>query len=160
MPELTLSPGSTNSATGGTKAGRRNREHISCWRHRAVGVIYLFGLHVYSSCTHWLRPRRLISETPQPPLPRIWAHIRGRYWSAMIDDIFLWPPGGRGAGAEFFACQQTYKGNGKSCCCQTHPCQIIGNYRAHSLIQKNRPNLNKICMFFEFWSLSLKTFWQ
>jgi hypothetical protein len=23
------------------------------------------------------------------PLPRIWAHIRGRYWSAKIDDISL-----------------------------------------------------------------------
>ncbi len=32
------------------------------------------------------------AETPQPPPPpppRIWAHIRGRYWSAKIDDIFL-----------------------------------------------------------------------
>jgi hypothetical protein len=26
------------------------------------------------------------------PLPRIRAHIRGRYWSATIDDISLWPP--------------------------------------------------------------------
>jgi hypothetical protein len=24
-----------------------------------------------------------------PPFPRIWAHIRGRYWSAKIDDISL-----------------------------------------------------------------------
>ncbi len=30
---------------------------------------------------------------PPPPSPRIWAHIRGRYWSAKIDDISLWPPG-------------------------------------------------------------------
>ncbi len=31
------------------------------------------------------------AETPQlpPPSPRIWAHIRGRYWSAKIDDISL-----------------------------------------------------------------------
>jgi hypothetical protein len=28
------------------------------------------------SGTHWLRPR---------PPPRIWAHIRGRYWSATTD---------------------------------------------------------------------------
>jgi hypothetical protein len=29
-----------------------------------------------------------LAETPQPsPTPRIWAHIRGRYWSAKIDDI-------------------------------------------------------------------------
>ncbi len=39
----------------------------------------LFGLHVHS-CSHWLRPR-------------IWAHIRGRYWSAKIDGNSLWPPG-------------------------------------------------------------------
>jgi hypothetical protein len=41
----------------------------------------LFGLHV-NSCTHWLRPRN-------SPSPRIWAHLRGSYWSAKIDDISL-----------------------------------------------------------------------
>jgi hypothetical protein len=41
----------------------------------------LFGLHVHT-CTHWLRPRN-----PPPPSPRIGTHIRGRYWSAKIDDI-------------------------------------------------------------------------
>ncbi len=31
-----------------------------------------------------------LAETPQlSPYPRIWAHIRGRYWSDKIDDIFL-----------------------------------------------------------------------
>jgi hypothetical protein len=25
----------------------------------------------------------------EPPRPRIWAHIRGRFWSAMIDEISL-----------------------------------------------------------------------
>ncbi len=35
----------------------------------------LFGLHVYS-CTHWLIT----------PLPRIWAHIRGRYWTIVSQD--------------------------------------------------------------------------
>jgi hypothetical protein len=41
----------------------------------------LFGLHVHS-CIHWLRP-------PRNPLPSscIWAHIRGRYWSAKIDPL-------------------------------------------------------------------------
>jgi hypothetical protein len=39
----------------------------------------LFGLHMHTR-THWLRPRNP---------PRIWAHIRGRYWSASIDDISL-----------------------------------------------------------------------
>ncbi len=45
----------------------------------------LFRLHVHS-CTHWLRPRN------NPPPPRIWAHMQGRYWSAEIDDISSWPP--------------------------------------------------------------------
>jgi hypothetical protein len=40
----------------------------------------LFGLHVHS-CTYWLRPRIL------PPSSRILTQIRGRYWSAKIDDI-------------------------------------------------------------------------
>ncbi len=36
----------------------------------------------------------LIGWDPAPPPPRIWAHIRGRYyWSAKIDDISLWPHG-------------------------------------------------------------------
>jgi hypothetical protein len=44
----------------------------------------LFGLHVLYS----------LAETPQAtthssPSRRIWAHIRGRYWSAQIDDISL-----------------------------------------------------------------------
>jgi hypothetical protein len=30
-----------------------------------------------------------LAETPPPPPPRIWAHIRGRYWPAKIDDISL-----------------------------------------------------------------------
>jgi hypothetical protein len=32
------------------------------------------------------------TETLQPPSPRIWEHIRGRYWSVKIDDmpVFLW----------------------------------------------------------------------
>jgi hypothetical protein len=38
----------------------------------------LFGLHVHGF-TYWLRPRN--------PPPRISAHIRGRCWSAKIDDI-------------------------------------------------------------------------
>ncbi len=36
----------------------------------------LFGLLCTCSCTHWLRPRN------SPLSPRIWALIRGRYWSA------------------------------------------------------------------------------
>jgi hypothetical protein len=31
-----------------------------------------------------------LAETPQlPPPPRIWAHVRGRYWPAKIDDMSL-----------------------------------------------------------------------
>ncbi len=37
----------------------------------------------------YLRIKRL---RPLNPTPRIWAHIRGHYWSAKIDDISLWPP--------------------------------------------------------------------
>jgi hypothetical protein len=48
----------------------------------------LFGLHVYS-CSHWPRPRK--------PPPRIWAHIRGRYWSPKLDIsklfVTLWQEG-------------------------------------------------------------------
>jgi hypothetical protein len=40
----------------------------------------LFGLHVHS-CTHWLKHRNL----PPPPF----VLIRGRFWSAKIDDISL-----------------------------------------------------------------------
>jgi hypothetical protein len=43
----------------------------------------LFGLRVHS-CTHWLRPRN-------SPLPRHLGSYRGRYWSAKINEISLWP---------------------------------------------------------------------
>ncbi len=43
-----------------------------CRLNMELDLESLFGLHVHS-CTHWLRPRT-------PPAPRIWAHIRGRYW--------------------------------------------------------------------------------
>jgi hypothetical protein len=32
----------------------------------------------------------LIGLDPATPLPRFWARIRGRYWSAKIDDISLY----------------------------------------------------------------------
>jgi hypothetical protein len=32
----------------------------------------------------------LLAETPQLlPSPRIWAHLRGRYWSAKMDDPLI-----------------------------------------------------------------------
>jgi hypothetical protein len=43
----------------------------------------LFGLHVHCAQLYSL------AETPHPPPPRLWAYIRGRYWSAKIDDISL-----------------------------------------------------------------------
>jgi hypothetical protein len=44
----------------------------------------LFGLQ-HTALLSGLDP-----ATPPPPThPRIWAHIRGRYWSAKIDDISL-----------------------------------------------------------------------
>jgi hypothetical protein len=45
----------------------------------------LFGLRVHS-CT---------------VLSGIWAHMRGRYWSAITDDISLWPPACKSATAQF-----------------------------------------------------------
>jgi hypothetical protein len=50
----------------------------------------LFGLHEHSS-TNWPRSQKFRNPPPPPP-PRIWAHIRGRYWSARTDDISLCPP--------------------------------------------------------------------
>ncbi len=47
--------------------------------HMELDLQSLFGL-LYS-CTHWPRPRN------PPPSPRIWAHIRGRYWLAKIDGM-------------------------------------------------------------------------
>jgi hypothetical protein len=49
----------------------------------------LFGIHVHN-CTLWQRPRRPAPPPPPDP-PPIWAHIRGRYWLAKIDDISLGP---------------------------------------------------------------------
>ncbi len=41
----------------------------------------------------WAVQLHSLAETPQlPPSPRIWAHIRGRYWSSKIDDISLCNP--------------------------------------------------------------------
>jgi hypothetical protein len=50
----------------------------------------LFGLHVHSAQLYSL------AETQQPPppfLPHLGSYIKGRYWSAKIDDISLWRPG-------------------------------------------------------------------
>jgi hypothetical protein len=49
-----------------------------------VDLQSLFGPHV-TLCAQLYS----LAETPQAPLPRIGARIRGRYWSAKIDDISL-----------------------------------------------------------------------
>ncbi len=51
----------------------------------------LFGLHV----TWCAQLYSLAGPRTRHPHPRIWAHIRGRYWSAKIDGISWWPPGCR-----------------------------------------------------------------
>ncbi len=65
---------------------------ISCYSHLPAGQPFptIFSIRDSSnhrfiwapmySCIHWLRPCNS---------PSIWAHIRGRYWSAKIDDISL-----------------------------------------------------------------------
>jgi hypothetical protein len=55
---------------------------LQCRLNVEIDLQRLFGLHVHS-CIHWPRPRNL---PPLPPSPPIWAHIRGRYWSAKIDN--------------------------------------------------------------------------
>jgi hypothetical protein len=40
---------------------------------------------------YWTLNKQLIGG--DPTLPRIWAYIPGRYWSAKRDVISLWPPG-------------------------------------------------------------------
>jgi hypothetical protein len=42
------------------------------------GLFGLLGIAVGTHC-HWLIPRNT-------PVPRIWAHIRGRYWSVKVDE--------------------------------------------------------------------------
>jgi hypothetical protein len=44
----------------------------------------LFGLLCTAVLIGW-------DPATSPPPQRIWAHIRGRYWSAKIEDISLWP---------------------------------------------------------------------
>ncbi len=60
--------------------GKQNRLKME------LDLLSSFGLHVHSF-THWLRPRKP-HPTPPPPF-RLWAHKRGGYWSAKINDISL-----------------------------------------------------------------------
>jgi hypothetical protein len=64
-----------------------------CKNHRLnmkLDLQSLFGL----LCTAVL----IVWDFVTPPSPSIWAHLRGRYWAAKIDDTSLWPPGKNGCG--------------------------------------------------------------
>ena len=70
------------------KGGRRKRESVSGegekhWLNMELDLQTLFKLHVHS-CMYSL------AET-------IWAHMRGRYWSAKMDDISFVTPSGKGS---------------------------------------------------------------
>ncbi len=70
--------------------------HYETWER----VVKNYWLHLHTvkiTAYHWLN-MELDLQTPYaqlyalaetPNLPRIWAHIRGSYWSAKIDDISL-----------------------------------------------------------------------
>ncbi len=60
-------------------------------------IVYHHWLNMEFRCTKFICAPCVqlysLAETPQlHPSPRIWALIRGRYWSARIDDISLLPP--------------------------------------------------------------------
>jgi hypothetical protein len=64
------------------------KRHIdSCVQRSVLATGYIWISKVYlGSCVQLYS----LAETPQlPPSPRIWAPIRGRYWSAKIDAIFF-----------------------------------------------------------------------
>jgi hypothetical protein len=61
-----------------TGSGAAPCRHFQQRLNMAVDLQSLFGLHVT-----WCAQLYSLAETPQFPLsPRIWAHIRGHYWSA------------------------------------------------------------------------------
>ncbi len=49
-------------------------------------------------------------QLPPPPPHRICAHIRGRHWSAKIDDVSLWPPDCSKFKAEFWSMGRSVDG--------------------------------------------------
>jgi hypothetical protein len=71
---------------------RGSSTFLVCKKHRLnkeIDLQSLFGL----LCTTVLTPQL-------PPPPRIWAHIRGCYWSAKIDVISLYTLGKKGPSNE------------------------------------------------------------
>ncbi len=70
------------------RAGTKNRVAVPARQagNRFLGSLKDLQIPSLISCVQLYS----LAETPQlPPSPRIWAHIRGRYWSAKIDDISL-----------------------------------------------------------------------
>ncbi len=71
----------------GLRGGERGTSGLSCgWWGEGAGGAYR-GQHIegvyLGSCVQLYS----LDETPQlPPSHHIWAHIRGRFWSAKIDD--------------------------------------------------------------------------
>ncbi len=62
---------------------------MKCWNRRLImelDLSRLLGLLCTAVLIGW------DTATPPPPLLRIWTHIRGRYWTAKIDDISLSTP--------------------------------------------------------------------
>ncbi len=72
-----------NADAGGIELGA----DAQSWLNMELYLQSIFPLHGHSFILIGRDP-----TTPFPPPPCIWAHIRGRYWSAKIDDIYLWPP--------------------------------------------------------------------
>ncbi len=60
------------------------KRSFSMTEYERFGLVFKkMRVYKFGHCTHWLR---LPQPPPLSPSPRIWAHIRGRYWSAKIDD--------------------------------------------------------------------------
>jgi hypothetical protein len=68
---------------------RGTTERIQGGIHRLTMELDLQSFYMGSMCTAVPVLNVQKAETPKPPHPRIWAHIRGRYWSAKIDNISL-----------------------------------------------------------------------
>ncbi len=117
----------------------------------------LFGLHACSICTAVLLGRKTPqpatrSPPPPPPSPRIWAHIRGRYWSAKIDDISLWPP----VAAKAFVLFPIWRWRKKNT--ESNPCSFRWNwlYAPTPLLattchtKKRKTQRDRVTRFFDF----------
>ncbi len=72
-----MGAGEGDEVVDGDGDGDHGMDYLCCTPQVKYGVRSpkFIWAPVYS-CTHWLTPP-----------PRIWAHKRGRYWSAKIDDI-------------------------------------------------------------------------